>query len=73
MFQTKLKFKYEDSENLKTDHADTVIFNLHQIKQRNFFGTPDIVSAERIYLIFGTPSRDELLPMINQAVIQTCP
>ena len=35
------KLKYANSENIKTDSVDTVVFNLHQIKQRNFFGTPD--------------------------------
>ena len=29
------KLKYEDSENKETDCADAVVFNLHQIKQRN--------------------------------------
>ena len=32
------ELKYEDSENIKTDLVDTVVFNLHEIKQRNFFG-----------------------------------
>ena len=31
--------KYEDSENIKTDRVTTVVFNLNQIKQKNFFGT----------------------------------
>ena len=39
-FTPNIKLKYEDSENIKTDRVDTVVFNLHQIKQRNFFGTP---------------------------------
>ena len=34
------KVKYEDSENMKADHVSTVVFNLHQIKRRAFFGTP---------------------------------
>ena len=29
--------KYEDSENVKADHVNTVVFNLHQIKRRAFF------------------------------------
>ena len=36
----KFKLKYEDSENIDTDHVHTVFSNLHQIKQRNFFGSP---------------------------------
>ena len=32
-----------DSENLKKpDHVNTVVLNLHQIKRREFFGTPSI-------------------------------
>ena len=31
------KLKHEDSENIKADHANTVVFNLHQIKRREFF------------------------------------
>ena len=30
-------FKYEDSENLKADRVDEIIFNLHQIRHRAFF------------------------------------
>ena len=33
------KLKHEDSENIKTYRVNTVIFKLHQIKQRNFLGT----------------------------------
>ena len=32
------KLKYEDSENIKTDHVDTIVFNLHEIKHRAFLG-----------------------------------
>ena len=39
-FIPNFKLKYEDSENIKTDHEDTVVFSLHQIKQRIFFETP---------------------------------
>ena len=38
--------KYE-VKNIKTDSADTVIFNLHQIKQRNFFWTRSIVYKDQ--------------------------
>ena len=37
-----LKIKYEDSENIKTEGINTVVFNLDQIKQRNFLGTHGI-------------------------------
>ena len=33
------KMKYEDSEDIKTNRVNAVVFNLHQIKQMNFFGT----------------------------------
>ena len=32
-----IKLKHEDSENIKTDDADRVVFNLLQVKQRKFF------------------------------------
>ena len=37
-FITDSVFKYEDSQNIKTDRANTVVFNLHQIKRRVFLG-----------------------------------
>ena len=37
VFILNIKFQHEDSENMKTDREDTVVFNLHQIKQRNPF------------------------------------
>ena len=42
-FIPDVKFKYEDSENVNTDHVNTVVFNLHQIQRRSFFGTPGII------------------------------
>ena len=36
----KFKLKYDNLENIKTDRVSTVVFNLHQIKQSKFFGTP---------------------------------
>ena len=36
-FIPKFKLKYGNLENIKTDCVDTVIFNLHQIKQSKFF------------------------------------
>ena len=39
-FIPNAKLKYAGSENIKTVRVDTVIFNSHQIKQRNLFGTP---------------------------------
>ena len=41
-FITNFMLEYEDSENIKLYCVDTIVFNLHQIKQRNVFGTPDI-------------------------------
>ena len=31
------KLKYEDSENVKAERLNVVVFNLHQIKRRAFF------------------------------------
>ena len=35
-FIPNFKLKYEDSENIKTDRVNTVVFNLRQIKRRAF-------------------------------------
>ena len=40
-FIPKFKLKYDNIENIKTDRVNTVVFNLHEIKQLKFFGTPD--------------------------------
>ena len=45
LFYTKIELKYDDLENIKTDCVNTVVFNLHEIKQLKFFfggGTPSI-------------------------------
>ena len=39
-FIPNFKLKYENLENIKVDSVNTVVFNLHQIKRRAFFGTP---------------------------------
>ena len=41
-FTPNFKLKYEDSQNVKADGVNTVVFNLHQIKHRTcvFFGNP---------------------------------
>ena len=44
-FIPKFKLKYDNLENIKTDGVNTVVFNLHQIKQSIFFGTPDSSSS----------------------------
>ena len=36
-FTPYFKLKYEDSENIKADHVNTVVVNLHQIRCRTFF------------------------------------
>ena len=33
---SNFKLKYEDSENIKADSVNTVVFNLYQIKHRAF-------------------------------------
>ena len=55
------KLKNEDSENIKTDCVDTVVYSLHQIKQMNFFGTPGTIfnwkKKRSIFRDFGRPGR----------------
>ena len=36
-FIPKFKLEYDDSENIKTDRVNAVVFNLHQIKRLKFF------------------------------------
>ena len=36
-FIPNLKLKYKDSENIKTNCSDAVVFNFHQIKEGNLF------------------------------------
>ena len=36
-FIPKFKLEYDNLENVKTDHVNVVIFNLHQIKRLKFF------------------------------------
>ena len=36
-FIRNFKLKYEDSENIKVDRVNTVVFNLHHSKRRAFF------------------------------------
>ena len=35
-FIPNFELKYENSENIETDRVDAVVYNLYQIKQRNF-------------------------------------
>ena len=46
-FIPNFKLKYEDSENIKTN-ANTVVFNLSQINERNFFEIPGNLLANRL-------------------------
>ena len=56
-FIPNFKLKYEDSENIKVDCVNTVVFNLHQIKRRACF-------------FFGTPGRNTFFFSINGPLIQ---
>ena len=57
LLYTDFDFKYEDSENLKADHTDAIIFNLHQIKHRAFFlGHSVLGFFQSIRLKFSLPS-----------------
>ena len=48
-FIPKFKLKYDDLENIKTDRVNTVIFNLHQIKQSKFFWGHQVVPAIMLF------------------------
>ena len=41
-FTPNFKLKYDDSENIKADRVDTIVFNLHQIKHQVLFFWGDI-------------------------------
>ena len=41
------KLKYENSENVKADCVNTVVFKLHQIKRRVFFVLAHPVQREK--------------------------
>ena len=36
-FVQNFKLMYKNSENMKVDRVNTVVYNLHQIKRRSFF------------------------------------
>ena len=42
-FIPKFKLKYDNLENIKTDRVNTVVFNLHEIKQLKVFSGHRIV------------------------------
>ena len=52
--QLKLLYikQYEDSENMKAKRVNTVVFNSHQIKQMNFYGTHESHSRSRLMFVF---------------------
>ena len=57
-FMPNFKLQYEDSENVKADRVNTVVFNLHQIKHLGFFlGHPvclqDIIRTRLLESILG--------------------
>ena len=69
-FIPNFKLKYEDSKNINTDCVSTVIFNLHQIKRRAFYGTPgtyNIISSKpddamlKVQLVFKTRKKHAFL------------
>ena len=72
-FIPNFKLKCEDSQNIEADSVNRVVFNLHQIKRRAFFGTPvdyvivsSIVSMKISFLPLGLTfkgARDLLIIM----------
>ena len=65
-FIPNFNVKYENSENIIAERENTVVFNIHQIKRRAFFGTPcnrvknkvffskHLVRIEKLILSVGT-------------------
>ena len=50
-FIPNFKLNYKDSHSIKADCVNTVVFNLRQIKQRNFLGHPVYqVTSEKVYV-----------------------
>ena len=39
---------YGNSENIKTDRVNTVVFNLNQVKRRASFGTPGKLAFQNL-------------------------
>ena len=57
-FIPKSKLKYDYLEYIKTDRVNTVVFNLHEIKQfKVFLGHPVLVSATQKYLNWFSKSK----------------
>ena len=59
-FTPKFRLEYDDSENIKTDRVNAVVFNLHQIKRLKFFLGHPVYSKKS--LIFDL--RTILLPKL---------
>ena len=45
-FLSNFKLKYEDSQNIKADSVNRIVFNLHQIKRQAFFMGHPVVYRE---------------------------
>ena len=53
-FIPKFKLEYDNLENIKTERVNTVVFNLHQIKQSKFFlGHHEYQGSCKIYGLYG--------------------
>ena len=48
-FIPKFKLEYDNSENIKTDHVNAVVLNLHQIKRLKFFLEQPVYQAHQYF------------------------
>ena len=60
-FTPKFKLKYDYLENIKTDHVNTVIFNLLQIKQSKLFWGHPVNSRKFVLSVSKTVSNSTIL------------
>ena len=61
-FIPNFTLKYEDSENIKIDCVNTFVFNWHQIKQRNFFGTPGTAFQNGFSILYSNFENERMKP-----------
>ena len=63
------KLNYEDSEDIKADRGNTVVFNLRQIKQRNIFWDTWQISIAISAMLLDSQNNPEKLQSIPSTSI----
>ena len=72
-FIPNFKLKYEHPDNIKADRVNVVVFNLHQIKRRAFFGTPGSSRSKSRMLSLGPILRGQKGLLYNFIFIWNIP